>query len=222
MSRLLEAEGLVLDRVSAGEHHLRLTLLTPAPGLLIAMLRESRGAGKNSRAASPSATRPDVFDLAAVILEAPKPGAAHGTVHFVREYKVLRRHAGLGARYPALAAASALASLVARHAIHFETCAHVFALCRQAFAALDDGSPPEAVHLKALFILAHTQGYPAREQWLALLSPDDRTLALTILGQPAADASRLSPADTARLPQLRQACEHWLAEHTDLDPFCVA
>jgi hypothetical protein len=220
MSRSLEAEGLVLDRVAAGENHLRLTLLTPAPGLLTALLRESRGprSGKSSRAASPPATRPDLFDHAAVLLEPPDPGAAHGSVYFVREYKVIRRHAGLGSRYPALAAASALASLISRHAAHFETCAPVFALLRQALAALDDGAPPEAVHLKTLFILAHTQGYPAREQWLALLTPADRELALNILRQPVADATRLPPAETTRLPNLRRACEHWLAEHTDLDP----
>ncbi|MGA2052655.1 MAG: hypothetical protein ABSH19_05020 [Opitutales bacterium] len=212
MSRLLEAEGLVLDRTPAGENHLRLTLLTPAPGLLKAMLRDSPA--KSAR--SPASTRPDLFDHAAVVLEAPAPGAAHGAVYFVREYKVLRRHAGLGRRYPALTAASSLASLVARHAMHFETCAPVFSLCRQAFGALEDGAPPDAVHLKALFLLATTEGYAAREQWLALLAPEDRELVLTILRKPAADAARLPPADAARLPRLRQACERWLAEHTDL------
>jgi len=219
MPRLLEAEGLVLNRTPAGEHHLRLKLLTPAHGLLTALLRESRAkrTGRRSKTTAP-ATQPDVFDHAAVMLEPPAPGAAHGSVYFVREYKVVRRHAGLGLRYPALTAASALANLVGRHAAHFETCAPVFALCLQAFAALDEGAPPDAVHLKALFLLARAEGYPAREQWLPMLSDEDRAVALAVLNHPAAAATLLPAADLARLPHLLRACEHWLAEHTDLDP----
>ena len=131
MPRLLEAEGLVLNRTPAGEHHLRLKLLTPAHGLLTVLLRESRAKRTRGKTSAPAA-QPDVFDHAAVMLEPPAPGAAHGSVYFVREYKVVRRHAGLGLRYPALTAASALANLVNRHAAHFETCAPVFALCLQA------------------------------------------------------------------------------------------
>jgi recombinational DNA repair protein (RecF pathway) len=219
MSRQLEAEALVLHRSPAGEHHLRLTLLSPTLGLLTAMVRESRASGKkSSRSKAAVSAQPDVFDHAVVQLSAPAPGAAAGAVYFIGEYQVQRRHSGLGRSYPALAAAAALAALIVRHAVHFESCAPVFALCCQALAALDAGAPPEAVHLKALFLLASAEGYAAREQWLPMLSPEDRDLALAVLNQPVAVAAGLPPAHAARLPRLRQACERWLAEHTDLDP----
>jgi hypothetical protein len=223
MPRLLEAEGLVLDRVLAGERHLRLTLLTPALGVITALLRESRPASAKAKASSraratpPLAQQPDVFDHAAVQLEPPRAGAAHRQVYFLREYKVLRRHAGLGRSYPALEAAAALSRLIAHNAVHFETCAPVFDLCVKAFAVLDTGAPPEAVRLKALFLIARAEGYAAREQWLPDLTAADQVLVLDVLNRPANEAAALTPAETARLPKLRRAFERWLAEHTDLE-----
>src|SRR5262249_54040796 len=159
---LLEAEGLVLDRKLAGENHLRLTLLTPTLGIVLALTRESRPAGRLPSAAKKRAgppQRPDIFDHATVHLEARDDDDAHSNLHFLREYKILRRHAGLGRSYAALEAASGIASLVAHNAKHFETCAPVFDLCRKSLDALDSGASPEAVRLKALFLLAKAEGY---------------------------------------------------------------
>jgi hypothetical protein len=220
-SHLVEAEGLVLNRAPAGERHLRLTLLTPSLGLIIALFRESRPAGgtatKSSRTRAGVMEQPDVFDHANVQLETPKPGAAHGAAYFVREYKVLRRHAGLGRHYAALESAAALATFVAHNARHFETCAPVFDLCRKAFAALDEGAAPEAVRLKALFLIARAEGYAALEQWFPALSGPDQALVLFVINRPAAEAAALAAADATRLPRLRRAFERWLAEHTDLE-----
>jgi hypothetical protein len=221
MPRLLEAEGLVLDREPSGERHLRLTLLTPTLGLVSALARESRPAGAKPTTASKkrggAPQRPDIFDHASVRLEAPKAGGAHRHVYFLAEYKVLRRHAGLGRSYAALEAAAGLAKVVARNAAHFETCAPVFDLCRKALDALDGGAPPEAVRLKALFLLARDEGYAAREQWLPALNAADQTLALAVLNRPAAEAAALAVGEAGRLTKLREAFERWLMEHTDLE-----
>jgi hypothetical protein len=221
MPHLLEAEGLVLDREPAGERHLRLAFLTPTLGLLSALVRESRPSGAvpatttKKRAGAPQ--RPDIFDHANVRLETREAGTAHRQVYFLAEYKVLRRHAGLGRSYAALAAAAGLAKVVTRNAAHFETCAPVFDLCRKALDALDHGAPPEAVRLKALFLLARAEGYAAREQWLPALNAADQALALAVLTHPAAEAGALAAGETARLAKLRQAFERWLMEHTDLE-----
>lgn len=219
MPRLTEAEGLVLDRKPAGERHVRLRLLTPTLGLIWALVRESRPAGKaaSTRKSAAPAQRPDIFDLAALQLQPPEAGAAHPNVYFVAEYNVLRRHAGLGKNYAALTAAAGLASLIAHNAAHFETCAPVFELCRKALEALDQGAPPEAVRLKALFLLARAEGYAAKEQWLPTLPVADAALALAILNKPAAEAAALAADDVTRLPKLRQAFERWLSEHTDVE-----
>jgi hypothetical protein len=215
MPRLLAVEGLVLDRLPAGERHLRLALLTAGPGLLTVMLRQSAGASPKPASRARAIARPDVFDHADVVLEAPADGAAPGATYFVREYKIIRRHAGLAKRYEALATAAALARLVARHAGHFETCAPVFDLCRKAWAALEEGAPPEAVHFKALYLLARDEGYPAREQWLPSLKLEDRELALAVLRQPSAKAAGVGDAESRA--RLRRAFERWLAGHTDFE-----
>jgi recombinational DNA repair protein (RecF pathway) len=220
MPSLLEAEGLVLDRVPAGERHQRLTLLTPTLGLIAVLARESRPAGASPGSAKKTANvsqRPDIFDHASVRLESPESGSAHQRVHFLAEYKVLRRHAGLGRSYAALQAASGLAKLIAHNAMHFETCAPVFDLCRKALDALDTGAPPEAVRLKALFILAREEGYAALEQWLPALNAADQELARAVLSRPAAKAAALVAGDTARLPKMRENFERWLVAHTDLE-----
>ncbi len=219
MPRLQEAEGLILDRQPAGERHTKLRVLTPTLGLIWALVRESRPAGKaNSvRKSSIPAQRPDIFDHASLQLQAPEAGAAHPNVYFIAEYKVLRRHTGLGKNYAALAAAAGLASLIAHNAAHFETCAPVFDLCRKALEALDQGASPEAVRLKALFLLARAEGYAAKEHWLPTLPEADAALALAILNRPAAEAAALAAGETGRLPKLRLAFERWLAGHTDME-----
>jgi len=221
MPRSQEAEGLVLDRQPAGERHLRLTLLTRTLGLVSALARESRPAGAQAgatarkRGAAPQ--RPDIFDVAAVRLETPPAGGAHPQMYFLTEYKVLRRHAGLGRNYAALEAAAGLARLIRRNATHFETCAPVFDLGCKALEALEGGAPPEAVRLKALYLLARAEGYAAREQWLPGLRPADATLARAVLHRPAAEAAALAAGDLGRLAKLRQAFERWLEEHTDME-----
>ncbi|HTB62392.1 MAG TPA: hypothetical protein VK737_02290 [Opitutales bacterium] len=220
MPNLLEAEGLVLDRVPSGERHQRLILLTPSLGIISALARESRPAGATATSAkkrSGAPQRPDIFDHATMRLETPDSGNTHSRVYFLAEYKVLRRHAGLGRSYAALQAASGLAKLVAHNAVHFETCAPVFELCCKALDALDTGAPPEAVRLKALFLLARAEGYAALEQWLPALNVADQELARAVLSRPAAEAAALVAGDTARLPKMRENFERWLVAHTDLE-----
>ncbi len=219
MPRFVEAEGLVLDSKPSGERYLRLTLLSPTLGLMTAMARDIRASAKPAtRKKTKSApSRPDIFDHAAMQLEPPAAGAVHPNFYFLREYKVLRRHAGLGKSYAALEAAAGLARLVTHNAPHFETCAPVYELCRKALDALENGAPPEAVRLKAMFLLASAEGYAAREQWLPALPAADQAVVITVLNRPASEAASLAAEAISRLPKLRLAFERWLEEHTDLE-----
>jgi hypothetical protein len=219
MPRYVEAEGLVLDSKPTGERHLRLTLLSPTLGLVTALVRDSRTSAKpaTSKKVKSASTRPDIFDQAAVQLEIPDAGTVHPNFYFLREYKVLHRHTGLGKSYAALEAAAGLARLIAHNAAHFETCAPVYELCRKALEALENGAPPEAVRLKALFLLASAEGYAAREQWLPELPATDQTIVITMMNRPASEAASLAVDDTARLPKLRVSFERWLERHTDLE-----
>jgi len=219
MPRYVEAEGLVLDSKPTGERHLRLTLLSPTLGLVTAMVRDSRSSTKpaTSKKTKSASSRPDIFDRAAMQLEIPDAGTVHPNFYFLREYKVLHRHTGLGKSYAALEAAAGLSRLVAHNAPHFETCAPVYELCGKALESLENGAPPEAVRLKALFLLASAEGYAAREQWLPELPVTDQAVVITIMNRPASEAANLATDDAARLPKLRTAFERWLDEHTDLE-----
>jgi len=219
MPNIVETEGLVLDRKPSGERHLRLTVLSPTLGLITAMARDSRASAKPTtvRKTKSAPSRPDIFDRAMMRMELPDSGTVHPNFYFVREYKVLHRHAGLGKSYAALEAAAGLANLVGRNAAHFETCAPVYDLCCKALEALESGAPPEAVRLKALFLLASAEGYAAREQWLPALSAADQTIVVTVLKRPASEATNLAAEAIGRLSKLRVAFERWLEEHTDLE-----
>jgi hypothetical protein len=219
MPRYVEAEGLVLDSKPSGERHRRLTLLSPMLGLVTAMARDSRASAKpaTDRKGKSPPSRPDIFDLATVQLEIPDSGTAQANFYFIREYKLLHRHTGLGQSYPALEAAAGLARLVAHNAAHFETCAPVYELCRKALEALENGALPEAVRLKALFLLASAEGYAAREQWLPMLLASDQAVVITVLNRPASEAASLVAEAAARLPKIRASFERWLEEHTDLE-----
>jgi hypothetical protein len=219
MPRYVEAEGLVLDSKPSGERHMRLTLLSPSLGLVMAMARESRASTNptSARKSKPAASRPDIFDLAVVRMEIPEAGSLHPNFYFLREYKVVHRHVGLGKSYAALEAAAGLARLVAHNAPHFETCAPVYELCGKALEALEKGAPPEAVRLKALFLLASAEGYAAREQWLPALHVADQAVVMAILNRPTSEATSLTAEAISRLPKLRTVFERWLEQHTDLE-----
>jgi len=216
MPRQIETDGIILDRELAGERHVRLTVLSPSLGLIIVMARESRPSGtvsSKNKTQRGGGQKPDIFDLASMRIQIPEDSGTHPRVYFLAEYKVLRRHAGLGKKYSALEAAAALSKLITRNAAHFETCAPVFELCAKAFDALDVGANPEAVRLKAAYLLARAEGFPAREQWMAELSKDDQALAKEVINRPANEAK----CDAKLLMRLRQNLERWLAGHTDLE-----
>jgi len=194
-------------------------LLSPTLGLVMATVRDSRASAKptTSKKSKTASSRPDIFDQAAVQLEIPAAGTVHSNFYFLREYKVLHRHTGLGKSYAALEAAAGLARLIAHNAEHFETCAPVYELCRKALEALENGAPPEAVRLKAMFLLADNEGYAAREQWLPELPVADQAIAFAVLSRPTSEAASLDTEAAARLPKLRVAFERWLEQHTDLE-----
>lgn len=150
----------------------------------------------------------DLFDEASLVLE----GAPSGDAWFVRDARLIVRHAGIGRRYESLLQASAFAALVARNPGPDESHAAVHALLRVAFASFASSDRPDIVHLKSLYCFARDEGYPVREHWFPALRADDRPLAAEIINRPLA-AQTAATADVARL--LRDL-EHYLRVHTEL------
>jgi recombinational DNA repair protein (RecF pathway) len=199
--RVLAVHGVVLARRETAGGFERLDLLAPGQGLLACMRRVSQRKGQ---------VLPDLFDVCACVLEARESGA-----WFVKEYELLRRHGGIGARYAALREAGAWARIVLANAPHMESVDALHALTLQALDAWERGGDPEAVLLKALYVFGRDEGLPVKEQWLRELPGAQREAAGQILSTPAAEQEGAAPEAGALVASLRS----WLAtQHHLVDP----
>ena len=187
--------------------HLVLACFSPADGLFHALLRPPRGAKTDA------APAPDLFDRLALDLRHAK-GAPAGGPWFVREHRVLARHAGIGRDYATLAAASRLARVVTKNPVPEESLASVDALLAQAFAAFArPGARPDLVFFKSLYCLARDEGLPLKQHWLPSLPPGDRTLVAAALSRPSDSSDAPSTQDLARLTKRLEA---YLVTEADL------
>lgn len=149
----------------------------------------------------------DLFDDVSLLLE----GTSAGDAWFVREARLLVRHAGIGRCYESLLRASAFATLVARNPGPNESHATIHALLRTAFAAFAASDRPDIVHLKSLYRFAQDEGHPLKQDWFPSLPAADRPLAATLINQPLATQTA-PPPDVDRL---FRNLESYLRTHTE-------
>ena len=150
----------------------------------------------------------DLFDEVNLLLE----GTPAGDAWFVKEARLLNRHAGIGRRYDALQHASALAILVNRNPGPEESHPAVYQLLRTAFNAFAGTDRPDIVYLKSLYCFARDEGHPLKQHWFPALPAADRPLAMSLINQPLVGQT-IVPADVARLIA---ALEHYLRQHTEI------
>jgi len=150
----------------------------------------------------------DLFDEASLVLESSN----QGQTWFVKEARLITRHAGLGRNYETLQAASALARLITRNSVPEECRARVFALAREALAALADSSRPDIVYLKSLYRFARDEGYPIKEHWFPSLPAADREAVATLLNQPTVAQT----AELTLVAKLQHRLEDYLRGHTEI------
>ncbi len=150
----------------------------------------------------------DLFDEASLLLESSN----QGRTWFVKEARLITRHADLGRSYETLLAASTLASLVARNLIHEDGRASLAVLLRTAFASLASGARPDVVYFKSLYCFARDEGYPLKQDWFPTLLAVDREVAVLLLNRPLSEQT--TPPDSVRLLQRR--LEDYLRGHTEI------
>ena len=150
----------------------------------------------------------DLFDEVTLLLE----GTPQGDAWFVKEARLLTRHAGIGRRYESLLHASALATLVTRNPGADESHAAVHALLHTAFVAFATSDRPDIVYLKSLYRFARDEGHPLKQQWFPELPAADRPLAAALVNQPLS-AQTVAPADVTRL---LRSLESYLRHHTEI------
>lgn len=197
----LQTDAFVLLKRPPADSFQSFTVFSPIQGTLLALQRVSKKAAA-------TAVPLDLFDEVSLQLESTN----QGQTWFIREVRLITRHADLGRSYETLRHASALAALVARNAVPEESRAATATLLRQALASFAAGARPELVWFKSLYRFARDEGYPVREEWFPSLSGNDRAAVATLLNQPLA-AQTESPQNVERFTR---RFEDYLRRHTEI------
>jgi recombinational DNA repair protein (RecF pathway) len=200
----LTTDAFVLLKRPPADTFQTLTLFSPTHGLLTALLRLP----KKSTAATILAL--DLFDEASLYLET----ANQGQTWFIKETRLLVRHAGLGRDYETLRHTSALATYLTRNPVPEESRPRIYALLREALAAFAGTARPDIVYFKTLYRLGRDEGHPLKQHWFPRLPAADQPLVATLLNQPVAAQS----ADAATVARLQKHLDDYLREHTEILP----
>ena len=199
----LQTTALILARLPSGSDSFeQLTAFGAAHGGLHCLRRIA------SKKPTPNSTPLDIFDEAELALESSN----QGRTWFIKEHRLVRRHAGIGRSYAALQCAAAVASLVARNPVSDESRPGIADLLRHTFSALETSDRPDIVWLKALYCFLRDEGYPVKQQWWPLLATPDQAATAQLLNQPLAAQT----ADAATVAQLARRLEAWIAAETEL------
>ena len=189
----------------------QLTAFSAGHGLLhiLARIPKSTKPSSSRRSSSPgSEGRLDLFDETELWLESSN----QGRTWFIKEQRLIQRHAGIGRSYDALCAAAALSSVLSRNPVPDESREAVTGLLRTTFAALADGGRPDIIWLKALYCLLRDEGYPVKQQWWPQLIPADRDTAAHLLNQPLAAQT----ADVPTVARIIHRLEEWVRGETEI------
>jgi hypothetical protein len=198
----LQTTAFILSRQPSGSDRFeKLAVFSSGQGLLHCLRRLS------ARKA-PASPPPDLFDVAELWLESSN----QGRTWFIKEHRIIERHAGIGRSYDALRRASAFTTLLTRNPLSEESRPAMAALLAQSFRALNEGARPDLIWLKALFCFARDEGYAVKQHWWPQLPAADGAAAAAILTQPLAGQS----ADPALVARLVQSLEDWLRAHAEI------
>lgn len=197
----LQTDAFVLLKRLPADSFQSFTLFSPSQGTMVVLQRLAKKAAGRSMPL-------DLFDEVSLHLESSN----QGQTWFVKEARILTRHANLGRSYETLRLASELAALVARNAVPEEGRAAVASLLRQALAAFASGARPDLVWFKSLYRFARDEGYPLKEEWFPTLPSADRSDVAALLNQPLAEQIA-TPEAVARLTR---RLEEYLRGHTEI------
>lgn len=150
----------------------------------------------------------DLFDEVTLLLETSN----QGRTWFVKEARLIERHAAIGRSYDALRLASALSSLVARNTVDERSREAVAALLRIAFTAFGSDARPDIVYFKSLYRFARDEGYPLKQQWFPTLPAADRAEVAVLLNRPLGEQT----ATPALVLRLQRRLEDYLRGHTEV------
>lgn len=197
----LQTDAFVLLRRPPADAFQSFTVFSPEHGPLLVLQRVAKKSAATSVAL-------DLFDEVALLLESSN----QGRTWFIKEARLVTRHADIGRSYEALRLASLLAGLVARNPVDEASRDAVAALLRVAFAAFAAGTRPDIVYFKSLYRFARDEGYPLKQQWFPTLPSSDRADVAILLNRPLAEQT----APAAAVARLQRRLEEYLRGHTEI------
>ncbi len=197
----LQTTAFILSKqLSSSDSFEQLAVFSSEHGLLHCLSRVTK---------AKSTTSPtDLFDETELSLESTN----QGRTWFIKEHRLIQRHAGIGRSYEALKTAATFATLINRNAVPDESREPVTDLLRHTFTALGTGGRPDIVWLKALYRFLRDEGYPVKQQWWPQLSAPDRDLAAQLLNQTLAAQT----ADTSSVTKITRRLEEWIKAETEI------
>ena len=197
----LQTDAFVLLKRPPADSFQSLTAFSPEHGTLLVLQRISKKVTAGIVAL-------DLFDEVSLQLESRN----QGQTWFVKESRLITRHAEIGRSYETLRLASALAALVARNPVPEESRPDVGRLLRQAFESFAGGARPDLVWFKSLYRFARDEGYPIKEEWFPTLPSDDRATVAFLLNRPLAEQTTPSEA----VSRLTKRLVEYLQGHTEV------
>jgi hypothetical protein len=197
----LQTDAFVLLRRPPADAFQNYTVFSTEHGTLLVLQRIPKKTGS-------TITPLDLFDEAALMLESSNQGRSW----FVKEARILARHAEIGHSYESLRLASTLTALIARNSVHEESRLAVAELLRSAFAAFGTTHRADIVYFKSLYRFARDEGYPLKQQWFPTLPSADRADVASLLNLPVSEQTAM-PTVVARL---HRRLEEYLRGHTEI------
>ena len=197
----LQTDAFVILKRPPADSFQSLNVFSAEHGPLLVLQRVSKKASSENVAL-------DLFDEVSLTLESRN----QGQTWFVKESRLITRHATIGRSYETLRLASALAALVARNPVPEESRQSVAMLLQQAFVSFAAGARPDLVWFKSLYRFARDEGYPMKEQWFPTLPAADRTAVARLLNRPLTEQN-----DTLEtVARLTERLVNYLRGHTEI------
>ncbi len=197
----LQTDAFILFKRPANDAFQSFSAFSAEHGSLLVLQRIAKKAATTSVAL-------DLFDEVSLLLDSSN----QGQTWFVKEARLIARHAGIGRSYEALRLASAMTALIARNPVNADSRVAVAELLRGALNAFESDARPDIVYFKSVYRFARDEGYPMKQEWFPTLPAADRAEVTTLLNRPLAEQSAPAPL----VARLQRRLEDYLRGNTEV------
>ncbi|WOO40357.1 hypothetical protein [Rubellicoccus peritrichatus] len=188
----------VLHRELTGESHFRIHTFDAVKGGCRLLFRYTKG----KRGTTP----PDLFDFGEFVIEPAKGGS-----WFVKEFRLERGRLAIPKKYDVFQYACRFIEIFRRNTEHIHEAEGPAEVLDKALDAFENGIRPDVTLFKSLYLLARSEGFPVKEQFIADLPSSGRALAAELLNRPLSEQT----APPNKVEPLIHRIQAWLSGHAD-------